>query len=258
MWNKKIYHPWSHMHLKRIRRRLKETSYLKIRDIKKEVTMANSKDMTINGHVQAVVADPSPLGLLGLALVTLVASTSKMGITEGVVYVVPWAIFLGALAQFVAGIFDFKHNNTFGATAFCGYGFFWFAMALFYMISSGMICKGIAVDVHQMGYAFLGYFAFTFIMTFGAMGAHKVLFMIFFLIDFLFLGLFMSTLGWGGEMWHYMAAYAELGVAIFSIYGSGAIALNKHYGFTVLPIGAPFGPWAKKAAIIKASNGLSA
>jgi succinate-acetate transporter protein len=222
----------------------------------KEVTMANSNDVKVSGQVQALVADPSPLGLLGLALVTLVASTSKLGITEGVVCVIPWAIFLGALAQFIAGLFDFKRNNTFGATAFCGYGFFWFAMAFYFMITSGMIAKGIAIDPHQMGYAFLGYFIFTVLMTLGAMGANKVLFLIFFLIDFLFLGLFMSTLGWGGEAWHMLAAYSELGVAIFSLYGAGAIALNTLYGFTVLPIGSAFGPWAKKA--VKISKGISA
>jgi succinate-acetate transporter protein len=57
----------------------------------------------------------------------------------------------------------------------------------------------------------------------------------------------MSTLGWGGEAWHVLAAYAELGIAIFSFYGSAATVLNTHYGYTVLPIGAPFGPWTKAA-----------
>jgi succinate-acetate transporter protein len=57
--------------------------------------MSNTNDVTIRGHVQEVVANPSPLGLLGLALVTLVASSNKLGITEGTAYIIPWAIFLG-------------------------------------------------------------------------------------------------------------------------------------------------------------------
>lgn len=211
--------------------------------------MSNSNEMKVNGHVQQVVADPSPLGLVGLAMVTLVASSQKLGITDGTAYIIPWAIFLGATAQFVAGLFDFKHNNVFGATAFCGYGFFWFGVALTWMMSNGIIGmnEGATIDVAQLGFAFLGYFIFTVYMTVGAMGANKVLFIIFFLIDLLFLGLFMSTLGWGGEAWHELAAYAEMGVAIMSFYGSAATVLNGHYGYTVLPIGAPFGSLYRKS-----------
>jgi len=209
-------------------------------------------EVRISGHVQDLVANPSPLGLMGLAMVTLVASTQKLGITDGVAYIIPWAIFLGAAAQFVAGLMDYKHDNTFGATAFCGYGFFWFAVAMtWYMKVTGTIGEGAGFDPHQLGYAFLGYFIFTVFMTVGAMGANKVLFIIFFLIDLLFLGLFMSTLGWGGEAWHMLAAYSELAIAIASFYGSAATVLNTHYGFTVLPVGAPFGSLAKKAAALK-------
>ncbi len=218
----------------------------------------SSSEVMVSGHVQELVANPSPLGLFGLAMVTLVACTSKLGITDGTVYIIPWAFFLGAFAQFIAGIMDYKHNNTFGATAFCAYGFFWFAMAFSWMISNGMMGKGLAFDPHQMGYAFLGYFIFTVFMTFGAMGANKVLFVIFFLIDLLFLGLFMSTLGWGGETWHMLAAWSELAIAVFSFYGSAATCLNTHYGFTVLPIGEPFGPLARAAKKVKTAKHLSA
>lgn len=214
--------------------------------------MGNTNEMKVIGHVQELVANPSPLGLFGLAIVTLVASSNKLGITDGTAYIIPWALFLGAAAQFVAGILDYKHNNTFGATAFCGYGFFWFAMAFSWMIANGLWGDGaVAFDVRQMGFAFLGYFIFTVYMTIGSMGTNKVLFIIFFLIDLLFLGLFMNTLGWGGEFFHMLAAYSELGIAIVSFYGSAAAVLNTHYGITVLPVGSPFGPWAKAAQAAK-------
>ncbi|MGI5880333.1 MAG: acetate uptake transporter [Syntrophomonadaceae bacterium] len=220
--------------------------------------MSKSNEIKITGHVQELVANPSPLGLLGLAIVTLVASSAKLGITEGTAYIIPWALFLGASAQFLAGILDYKHNNTFGATAFCGYGFFWFAMAFSWMISAGLWGNGVAYDARQMGFAFLGYFIFTVYMTIGAMGANKVLFIIFFLIDLLFLGLFMSTIGWVSSAstihaFHMLAAYAEFGIAMFSFYGSAATVLNTHYGITVLPVGAPFGPWTKAAQAAKAA-----
>ena len=215
--------------------------------------MAELNEVKVFGHIQETVANPSPLGLFGLAMVTLVASSQKLGITDGTLYIIPWALFLGAAAQFVAGLYDFKHNNTFGATAFCGYGFFWFGVAATWMMSNGTIgvAEGVTGDIHQLGFAFLGYFIFTMFMTVGAMGANKVLFIIFFLIDLLFLGLFMSTLGWGGEAWHELAAYSEFCIAMMSFYGSAATVLNTHYGYTVLPIGAPFGPWHRKAAALK-------
>ena len=179
-------------------------------------------------RVQEVVANPSALGLLGLAMVTLVASSQKLGITGGdthsVALVLPWAIFLGAIAQLVAGLYDFKHNNTFGATAFCGYGLFWCGVAMTWMINMGMFGANAAAaaDINQLGFAFLGYFIFTLYMTVGAMSTHKVLFTIFVLIDLLFLGLFMNTLGLGGEFWHKLAAWSELGIAICSFYASAA------------------------------------
>jgi succinate-acetate transporter protein len=42
----------------------------------------------------------------------------------------------GALAQFCAGMWEFKRDNTFGATAFSSYGVFWIAFALLVVIAS--------------------------------------------------------------------------------------------------------------------------
>ena len=217
--------------------------------------MSQSNEIKVVGHIQEVVANPSALGLFGLAMVTLVASTQKLEITEGTLMILPWAIFLGATAQLVAGLLDFKHNNTFGATAFCAYGFFWYAVGLSWMFQNGMFgvaSLNIVLDNHQLGYGFLGYFIFTVIMTFGAAGANKVLFIIFFLIDLLFLGLFMNTLGWGGHAWHTLAAVAELAIAIMSFYGCAVNVLNSHYGYQVLPPGKPFGPMYKKKQALNA------
>ena len=193
--------------------------------------------------VKIVVADPSAIGLFGLAMVTLVASSHKLGLTSGVSLVIPWAIFLGAAAQLVACINDFKHNNHFGATAFGAYAFFWFAMAMSWMIQNGVFGETLAAaaDPKQFGFAFLGYLIFTLFMTIGAMETNKVLFFIFVLIDFLFLGLAFSNLGIAEHAMHSLAAYSELLIAILSFYGCGANVLNNHFGKTFLPVGKPFG-----------------
>lgn len=193
--------------------------------------------------VKVVVADPSALGLFGLAMVTLVASSQKLGITSGVSLVIPWAIFLGASAQLMACINDFKHNNHFGATAFGAYAFFWFSMAMSWFIQNGVFGEKLAeaADVKQLGVAFIGYLIFTAFMTIGAMETNKVLFLIFLMIDFLFIGLSCSVLGIAEHAMHNLAAYSELVIALLSFYGCAANVLNNHFGKTFLPIGKPFG-----------------
>ncbi|MFF2888540.1 acetate uptake transporter [Paenibacillus sp. NPDC057967] len=193
-------------------------------------------------HVKIVTADPSAIGLFGLAIVTLVASSQKLGITSGLGYVIPWAIFLGAFAQLFACIQDAKHNNTFGMTAFGAYAFFWFGMATSWLIKLGVFGTELAsgLDVKQLGFVFLGYLIFTLFMTIGAMETNKVLFIIFVLIDFLFIGLSLDSFGVGNGAFHSVAAYAELAIAIVSFYGCGAAVLNIHFGRVFLPVGAPF------------------
>lgn len=193
-------------------------------------------------QVKVVTADPSAIGLFGLAIVTLVASSQKLGITEGLSLVIPWAIFLGAFAQLFACIQDAKHNNTFGMTAFGAYAFFWFATASSWMVKMGVFGPELAsaVDGKQLGFAFAGYLIFTLFMTIGAMETNKVLFFIFVLIDLLFLGLTFDAFG-GPEAFHTLAAYAELGIGLLSLYGCGAAVLNTHFGRVFLPIGRPFG-----------------
>ena len=192
--------------------------------------------------IKIVTADPSALGLFGLAVITLVASSQKLGLTSGVSLVLPWAIFLGATAQLFACINDFKHNNTFGATAFGAYAFFWYAMGMTWLIQNGVFGEKLALsaDSKQLGFAFLAYLIFTIFMTIGAMETHKVLFTIFVLIDFLFIGLTLNSFNIVPHFAHNLAAYSELGIALVSFYGCGAAVLNKHFGKVFLPVGKPF------------------
>jgi len=193
--------------------------------------------------VKIVSADPTALGLFGLAIVTLVASSQKLGMTEGYAYIIPWAIFLGAFAQLYASIIDAKHNNTFGMTAFAAYGFFWFGVASSWMIKLGVFGNSLAesFDTKQLGFAFLGYLILTIFLTIGALETNKVLFGIFFLIDLLFIGLTLNCFEILPEFSHKLAAYSEISIALLSLYGSGAAVLNTHFGRVFIPVGKPFG-----------------
>ena len=75
-------------------------------------------------------ANPAPLGLAGFALTTLLLSSINAGLIPGdgpnlAAVVVPLAFSFGGVAQVIAGIFEFKSNNT-----FTSYGFFWWWFAL--------------------------------------------------------------------------------------------------------------------------------
>lgn len=186
--------------------------------------------------------DPSPIGLFGLAMITLVAASLKLGWTEGVGYVIPWALFLGSFAQLYAGVKDAQKGNLFGATAFLAYGFFWVAVAFIWLGKVGVFGEGLMTgDSKQIAFAYVGYLIFTLYMTIGSMETNKVLFAIFFLIDILFLGLALSTFGIAYDFTHTMAGVAELLISMLAFYGSAATVLNGHFGKVFLPVGKPFG-----------------
>jgi len=191
-------------------------------------------------NVKISVADPSAIGLLGLAVVTLVASSQKLGITNDTALIIPWAIFLGACAQLYASFNDMKLGKTFGATAFGAYGFFWLGVAMTWMIQNGVFGASMAsgADKHQLGFAFLGYLIFTLFMTYGAASVSKILFIIFVLIDLLFIGLALQTLA-GLEFGRWLAGFSELAISLCSFYGCGAAVLNDHFGRIVIPNGKP-------------------
>ncbi len=130
--------------------------------------------------VKIEVADPTTLGLFGLAIVTLVASSQKLGITEGLSFVIPWALFLGGLAQLIASIYDFKHNNIFGATAFGAYGLFWLAVAFSWLMKMGVMGSTLqaTVDIRQLGFAFVGYLLLSIILTISTLKMNKVMFLL--------------------------------------------------------------------------------
>jgi succinate-acetate transporter protein len=189
-------------------------------------------------YVRIEVADPAPLGLTGLAMVTLIAASQKLGWSTGLSFAIPWAIFLGGFAQLMACVYDFKHNNLFGATAFGAYGLFWISVAASWMIKMGVFGPILmaGVDVHQLGFAFVGYFILSVFLTIAAFKTNKALIAIMVLIDVLFLGLSLDSFGMG-EYWHTIAAWSELSISLIGFYAAGANLLNKTYGRVILPLG---------------------
>lgn len=194
-------------------------------------------------QIKIETADPTALGLIGLAMVTLVASSQKLGLTEGTSMIMPWAIFLGAIAQLRASSLDFKHNNLFGAIAFGVYGLFWLGVATSWMIKGGLFGEWMqqSADGGQLAFAFLGYFIISLIITVAAFRLTTHLSVLMLLIDVLLLSLTMDSFG-AGHVWHTVAAYSEIMISALSFYGAAAAMLNKSYGRVLLPVGKA---WAK-------------
>jgi succinate-acetate transporter protein len=105
------------------------------------------------------VANPAPLGLAGFALTTLLLSAVNAGLLTGDMWL-PYALFYGGIAQFAAGMWEFKAKNTFGATAFSTYGAFWLATA-FYVWFWAAKSPSVPMDLAWME---LGFTLFTFYM----------------------------------------------------------------------------------------------
>src|SRR6266545_1770498 len=85
------------------------------------------------GATPAPIADPAPLGLAGFALTTFVLSMFNAGLVnaKGEPIVFGLALAYGGLAQLLAGMWEFRTGNTFGATAFVSYGAFWLSFWAF-------------------------------------------------------------------------------------------------------------------------------
>src|SRR5689334_21997 len=76
------------------------------------------------------VADPAPLGLAAFALTTFILSGHNASFIPDITWL-GLAFFYGGLAQLLAGMWEFRNRNVFGATAFSTYGGFWMALGFF-------------------------------------------------------------------------------------------------------------------------------
>lgn len=193
-------------------------------------------------EVKLYNADPAAIGVFGLAMITLVASSQKLGLTSGSALLIPWAIFLGAGLQLYACYEEVKRGNIFGAYAFGGFAGFWLAVAMSWMILGGVFGPTLqaAADPKQLGFAFLGFIPFCLFLTVGTLYINKCFVYILVFVDLLVIGLTMNSFGIAPEFSHALAAWAELFTAIVGFYTSGALYLNQFMGRQVLTLGKPF------------------
>jgi len=78
--------------------------------------------------ISDTTANPGALGLLAFGMTTIILNLHNAGLFGMGSVVFAMGIFFGGIAQVIAGIMEWKKNNTFGMTAFISYGFFWIAL----------------------------------------------------------------------------------------------------------------------------------
>jgi len=181
-------------------------------------------------------AEPAPLGLIGLAVAALVLGLTDMGWASAAdrSLMIPWTLFLGATAQLIAGIIDFRRANIFGGTAFTAYSLLWYAVSLTLFIT---IFTDAAFDLTHYAHGLIGFLVFSLILTVAATMTNAVLFVVLVGIDFAIFFLVGQLLGgWPSEP----VGVSLLAVSASSFYGAGAVLINRMAGKTVVPVGPAF------------------
>ena len=198
--------------------------------------MATSTDTLDTIDPTKHIADPGPLGLAGFALTTFVLSTFNAGLLpkELEPVVLPLALFYGGLAQLLAGMWEFRKNNTFGALAFTSYGAFWLSFATYVKFVAGGLP---AESAHSAtGLFLLAWTIFTLYMLIGSAKTNTALFLTFIVLEvtfvFLTLGAFMAS-----STMSTIGGWLGLVTAFLAWYVSAAGLLNPMYKRTLLPTG---------------------
>lgn len=185
----------------------------------------------------ASIADPGPLGLAAFALTTFVLSTFNAGILPKTVeaVVLPLALFYGGFAQVLAGMWEFKKANTFGALAFTSYGAFWLSFAALVKFVAGDLP---AADAEKgIGVFLLAWTIFTLYMTLASLRTNPILILVFVTLSLTFIALTIGAFA-GSSGISQLGGYLGILTALEAWYASAAGVTASTFGHPVLPTGA--------------------
>jgi succinate-acetate transporter protein len=181
------------------------------------------------------VADPGPLGLAAFALTTFVLSMFNSGLVsdKGEPIVFGLAFAYGGLAQLLAGMWEFRTGNTFGATAFTSYGAFWLSFFVFVTFFASKIPEADAG--HAVGLYLIAWGIFTAYMFVASLRTTAAIATVFLLLALTFIVLGIGDAG-GKENITKLGGYIGLATAAAAWYASFAVVTNSTFGRTLLPV----------------------
>jgi len=148
----------------------------------------------------SMIADPAGLGLAAFALTTFLLSLVNAGIlpkdTEPMVLAV--ALTFGGLAQLLAGMWEFRKGNVFGATVFSAYGAFWLSFWAYLTF----FAEGIPKEHHGVaaGWYLIAWALFTVLMLVAALRTTAVLATLFAVVAVVFVLLALGAFGFGSAL----------------------------------------------------------
>jgi succinate-acetate transporter protein len=185
---------------------------------------------------ESSIADPGPLGLAGFALATFILSMSNAQLVPAALgaLFVPVALFYGGLAQLLAGMWEFKKNNTFGAVAFTTYGSFWIGLGTLVILETVKILNFGASAHAAVGLYLIGFTIFNTYMWIGTFRINNALVAVFTFLEITFILLVLAEFGFISSV---PGGIFGLITAACAWYASAAAILNPLYGRVVLPIG---------------------
>jgi hypothetical protein len=180
------------------------------------------------------LANPAPLGLFGFGMTTILLNLHNAGFYEMNAMILAMGLFYGGMAQVIAGILEFKKNNTFGMTAFISYGFFWISLVgLIFMGKWGWItpAPGTAMVAYLIVWGI-----FTLLLFFGTLRINRALQIVFGSLTILF---FLLAIGDAtkNESITRVAGIEGIICGGSAVYTGIANLLNEVYGYTILPLG---------------------
>ena len=188
----------------------------------------------IEAAAPAAAVNPAPLGLCAFALTTFVLSAANAHLLSGgadaVTIVIGLALFYGGLAQILAGMWEFKVGNTFGATAFTSYGAFWLAFG------ASVQMHWIPEGSNAIAFFLLGWTIFTLVMFLSSLRTNLATIALF---GFLLVTFFLLTLhAFGvGDIFGLLGGYLGLATALIAWYNAlASLLIATRSGFT-LPLG---------------------
>jgi succinate-acetate transporter protein len=185
--------------------------------------------------VAPAIADPAPLGLAAFALTTFVLSFFNAGLVsgKGLPVVLGLALAYGGFAQLLAGMWEFRNNNTFGATAFTSFGAFWISWFVLEQFEGTKIPAANLGDA--AGLYLIAWGIFTTYMWVASFRVSAAVMVVFLLLAGTF---FLLGIGEASSTDSIIKAGGWLGIAtaIAAWYASFASVTNKTFGRIVLPV----------------------
>src|SRR5437660_6384824 len=173
-----------------------------------------------------VPADPGPLGLAGFAGTTFVLSliNSNLVSARGIGAVLGLALAYGGIAQLLAGMWEFRTGNTFGAVAFTSFGAFWISFFVLIRLTPAAVVTPHATAAYLWMWAI-----FTTYMFFASLRTTAAIALVFLLLAATFILLAIGDMGSIHTSITHIGGYVGLATAIAAWYASFAAVINSTF-----------------------------